>query len=33
MEFSDVVDKRRTVREFTDEDVSFESIERILEAG
>lgn len=33
MEFYEVVNKRRTVREFLDKDVDFEAIKRILEAG
>lgn len=33
MDFYEAVYKRHTVREFTDEDVSFETIRRILEAG
>ncbi len=33
MEFREVVDRRRTVREFTDAPVEFASIERIIEAG
>ena len=33
MEFYDVINKRRTVREFLDKEVDFEAIRRILEAG
>ena len=33
MEFHDVVTKRRTIREFLDKEVDFETIKRILEAG
>ena len=33
MEFYDVVNKRRTSREFLDKDVDFDKIKRILEAG
>ena len=33
MEFYDVIDQRRTVREFLDKEVDFEAIRRILEAG
>ena len=33
MEFYDVIDQRRTVREFLDKEVDFEAIKRILEAG
>ena len=33
MEFYDVIRKRRTVREFSDKDVDFVAIERILDAG
>ncbi len=33
MEFYDVVTKRRTIREFLDKEVDFETIKRILEAG
>ncbi|WP_137652763.1 nitroreductase family protein [Bifidobacterium moukalabense] len=33
MEFYDVINKRRTVREFLDKEVDFETIKRILEAG
>lgn len=33
MEFNEVVDKRRTSREWTDEPVAFEAIKRIIEAG
>ena len=33
MDFYEAVDKRRTAREFTDEEVDFESIRRILEAA
>lgn len=33
MEFYEVVQKRRTVREFLDKEVDFEAIKRILEAG
>lgn len=33
MEFYDVINKRRTTREFLDKDVDFEKIKRILEAG
>lgn len=33
MEFIDVINKRRTVRKFTDKDVDFEVIKKILEAG
>ena len=33
MEFYEVIDKRRTVREFLDRDVDFEVIKRILEAA
>ena len=28
-----MIDKRRTVRQFTDEDVPFESVNRVMEAG
>ena len=33
MEFAEVINKRRTSREWTDEDVNFAAIERIIEAG
>jgi FMN reductase [NAD(P)H] len=33
MEFQDVLHKRRMIRNFTDEPVSQETIERIIEAG
>lgn len=33
MEFYEVINKRRTVREFLDKEVDFEAIKRILEAG
>ncbi len=33
MEFYEAINKRRTVREFLDKDVDFETIKRILEAG
>ena len=33
MEFYDVIEKRKTVREFLDKPVDFEKIKRILEAG
>lgn len=33
MEFYDVINKRRTTREFLDKDVDFEVIKRILDAG
>ena len=33
MEFYDVIDKRRTTREFLKKEVDFEIIRRILEAG
>ena len=33
MEFYEVINSRRTVREFLDKDVDFEAIKRILEAG
>ena len=33
MEFYEVIDKRRTVREFLDREVDFEVIKRILEAA
>ena len=33
MEFYDVVNKRRTVREFLDKDIDFDVIKRILDAG
>lgn len=33
MEFYDVVNKRRTIREFLDKEVDFATIKRILEAG
>lgn len=33
MEFYDVINKRRTVREFLDKEVDFEKIKRILKAG
>ncbi len=33
MEFYDVIEKRRTTREFLDKEVDFEAIKRILEAG
>ena len=33
MEFYDVINKRRTTREFLDKSVDFEVIKRILEAG
>ncbi len=33
MEFSEVVDKRKTSREWTKKDVDFEVIKRIIEAG
>ena len=31
MEFYDVIEKRRTTREFLDKEVDFEAIKRILE--
>ena len=33
MDFYEAINKRRTVREFLDKDVDFETIKRILEAG
>ena len=33
MEFNEVIDKRRTSREWTDRDVDFEVIKRIIGAG
>jgi len=33
MEFKDIIQKRRSVREFTDESVSDEKLRRVLEAG
>lgn len=33
MEFNEVIDRRRTSREWTDRDVAFEVIKRIIEAG
>jgi nitroreductase len=33
MEFYDVVEKRRTIRDFTDQPVDREVVERILSAG
>ena len=33
MEFYDVIESRRTVREFVNKEVDFEAIRRILEAG
>ena len=33
MDFYDVIDKRRTVRDFTDEDIPYNTIERIIEAA
>ena len=33
MEFYEAVEKRRTVRAFLDQEVDFEVIQRILEAG
>ena len=33
MEFAEVINKRRTSREWTDEDVNFAAIKRIIEAG
>lgn len=33
MEFYEVIDRRRTVREFLDKEVDFKVIKRILEAG
>lgn len=33
MEFREVIDKRRTSREWTDQEVEFEAIKRIIEAG
>ena len=33
MEFNEVIDKRRTSREWTDQDVDFETVKRIIEAG
>ena len=33
MDFDEVIDKRRTVRRFTSEDVPFENVKRIMEAG
>ena len=33
MEFCDVIEKRRTAREFLDKEVDFDVIKRILEAG
>lgn len=33
MEFNEVIKKRRTTREFSDKEVDYESIEKIIEAG
>ena len=33
MEFHEVIDKRRTTRQFLQREVSFEAVKRILEAG
>ena len=33
MEFADVINKRRTTREWADEEVDFETVKRIIEAG
>ena len=33
MEFNEVINKRKTSREFTDKEVDFDAIKRILEAG
>lgn len=33
MDFYEVAQKRKTVREFLDKEVDFEAIKRILEAG
>lgn len=33
MEFYDVINKRRTTREFLDKPVDFEKIKRIIDAG
>ena len=33
MEFNEVIDKRRTSREWTDREVDFETIKRIIGAG
>ena len=33
MEFNEVINKRRTSREWTDREVDFEAIKRIMEAG
>lgn len=33
MDFNEVIDKRRTSREWTDRDVDFDTVKRILEAG
>ena len=33
MEFREVIDKRKTSREWTNQEVEFEAIKRIIEAG
>ena len=33
MEFNEVINQRKTSREWTDKEVDFEAIKRILEAG
>lgn len=33
MEFNEVINKRKTSREWTDQDVDFEAVKRIIEAG
>ena len=33
MEFNEVIDRRRTSREWTDKEVAFEVIKRIIEEG
>ena len=33
MEFHEVINQRKTSREWTDKEVDFEAIKRILEAG
>lgn len=33
MEFYEVINKRRTTRQWLDKDVDFDAIKRILEAG
>ena len=33
MEFNEVINKRRTSREWSDQEVDFETIKRILAAG